>query len=139
MADGTEGQKAPMPEVESTLKEEKVSTHRIKPLYRSTQIIWYIVGILESLLILRFFLKLLGANPEAGFSQFIYGATWLFASPFLYVFNVSQIERNIFEWSTLLAMFVYFLIGWAIVKGIVMSRPVTTEEARKELPKQEKV
>lgn len=128
-----------MPTVNVTLKEEKLQTHRFRPLYRSTQVIWYIVGICEVLLLLRFFLKLLGANPEAGFSQFIYSVTWLFASPFLYVFNVSQVERNIFEWSTLLAMLVYVLFGWLIVKAIVMARPVSTEEAEEKLPNQEKI
>lgn len=121
------------------MSEEQLATHRIKPLYRSTQIIWYIVGVLEAFLILRLFLKALGANPEAGFSQFIYGVTWLFASPFLYVFQVSQAEGNIFEWSTLLAMFVYVLFGWLIVKAIVMSRPVSTKEAERKLPEQEKM
>lgn len=126
-----------MPDVTSTLKEEKIPTQRIRPLYRMTQIVWYILGIVEVLLVLRFFLKLLGANPAAGFTKFVYGATWLFASPFMYVFKVSQSESNIFEWSTLLAMAVYGLVGWLIVKALVMSKPVTTEEAEKKLPGQE--
>ena len=131
--------KAPMPRVDSTLKEERLPTQRIKPLYRTTQIVWYIVGVLETLLLLRFLLKLLAANPLAGFTQFIYGVTQLFAGPFLYVFRVSQVQGSIFEWSTLLAMVVYFLIGWLIVKAVVMSKPVSTEEADAKLPQQEKL
>jgi hypothetical protein len=129
----------PMPKVDSTLKEENVSTQRMKPLYRSTQIVWYILGIMEILLLLRFFLKLFAANPEAGFTQFIYGATYLFAGPFLFVFNISQAGGSIFEWSTLLAMAVYFLLAWMIVKALVMGKPVTTKEATKKLPEQEKL
>lgn len=125
-----------MPQVDSTLKQETLPTQRIKPLYRVTQIIWYIVGILEILLLLRFFLKLLGANPAAGFTQFIYGITYLFAGPFLFVFRVSQVEGSVFEWSTLLAMFVYLIIGWLIAKALVMAKPVTTKEADKNLPGQ---
>lgn len=129
----------PMPHVEATLHEEKLATHRIKPLFRTSQIVWYVASILEAFLALRFLLKLLGANPAAGFTQFIYGATWLFAGPFLYVFPVSQTGRNIFEWSTLLAMAVYFFIAWMIVKAIVMAKPMSTEEADERLPFQEKL
>lgn len=131
--------KAPMPSVDSTLREERLPTHRIKPLYRTTQIVWYIVGVLEVLLGLRFALKLLAANPGAGFTKFIYGITQLFAGPFLYVFQPSQVNRNAFEWSTLLAMTVYGLIGWLIVKALVMSKPVSTKEADQKLPQQEKL
>lgn len=127
---------APMPQVDATLKQEQLPTQRIKPLYRVSQVVWYILGILEILLILRFFLKLLAANPAAGFTQFIYGVTYLFAGPFLYVFRVSQVQGNVFEWSTLLAMFVYLVIAWLIVKALVMAKPVSTKEADKELPKQ---
>jgi len=125
-----------MPQVDATLKQEQLPTQRIKPLYRVSQVVWYILGILEILLILRFFLKLLAANPAAGFTQFIYGVTYLFAGPFLYVFRVSQVQGNVFEWSTLLAMFVYLVIAWLIVKALVMAKPVSTKEADKELPKQ---
>jgi hypothetical protein len=68
-----------------------------KPLYRGTQIVWYILGVVEVLLVFRFILKLLGANPVAGFSSFIYGATYVFAAPFLGVFRVSYAAGSIFE------------------------------------------
>jgi len=130
---------APMPSVESTLKQEKMSTHRIKPLYRASQIVWYIVGVIEILLMFRFFLKIFGANTQAGFTRFIYGATELFAGPFFFVFGVSRAEGAVFEWSTLLAMITYLLVGWLIVKALVMGKPVTTEEADEKLPGQEKI
>jgi len=132
-------QKPEMPVVDSTLKQENLPTQRIKPLYRVSQIVWYIVGLAEVFLLLRFFMKLLGANPMAGFSQFIYGVTGVFAGPFYFVFPVSQSEGVTFEGSTLLAMAVYALFGWLIVKALVMSKPVTTAEANKKLPEQEKV
>lgn len=132
-------EKTPMPEVDSTLKEESLPTHRIRPLYRSTQIIWYVVGLVETLLILRFFLKLFAANSAAGFTRFIYGATGFLAAPFLIVFKVSKVEGSVFEWSTLLAMAVYLLIAWLIVKALIMGKPVSTEEADRKLPDQEKI
>ncbi len=36
-----------------------------KPLYRGTQIVWYILGIVEVLLIFRVILKILDANSAA--------------------------------------------------------------------------
>jgi len=59
-----------------------------KPLFKGTQIVWYLLSLLEVLLAFRFFLKLMGANPEAGFSNLIYNLTWTFTAPFLAVFHV---------------------------------------------------
>lgn len=108
-----------------------------KPLYRGTQIVWYILGFIEILLLFRFILKLLGANSGAGFTKLIYGITNVFAAPFISVFKVSYVEGSIFEWTTLLAMFVYFIIAWGIIKMFLMSKTVSTPEAAGKLNKQE--
>ena len=108
-----------------------------KPLYRGTQIVWYVLGLVEALLAFRFVLKLLGANPEAGFSSFIYGVTYIFASPFLNVFSKTYVAGSIFEWTTLLAMFVYWAIAMGIIKLFIMSKTVSTTEAAIKLDEQE--
>jgi hypothetical protein len=108
-----------------------------KPLYRGTQIVWYILGLIEILLMFRFVLKLLGANPGAGFTDFIYGATYVFAAPFLSVFRITQVEGSVAEWTTLLAMLVYWIIAIGIVKLFLMGKTVSTPEAAVELNKQE--
>ncbi len=108
-----------------------------RPLYRVTQIVWYLVGILEALLAFRFVLKLLGANPQAGFTNFIYSITQPFAAPFLNVFRVPRVEGSVLEWTTLLAMLVYFLIALAIVKLLVMGKPVSNTEAAVKLERQD--
>lgn len=108
-----------------------------KPLYRGTQIVWYLLGILEALLAFRFILKLLGANPNAGFTEFIYNVSYPFVSPFLAVFNITQVEGSIFEWTTLLAMLVYWLIAIALVRLLAMSRSVPTPEAAAKLEDQD--
>src|SRR3990167_11042447 len=87
-----------------------------KPIYRGTQIVWYILGLLEVLLAFRFALKLLAANPAAGFSSFIYGITYVFAAPFISVFRITYVEGSIFEWTTLLAMLVYWVVALGIIK-----------------------
>ena len=109
-----------------------------KPLYRGTQIVWYILGLLNVLLAFRFILKLLAANPSAGFSSFIYTLSYPFAAPFLAVFRSSEVEGSVFEWTTLLAMIVYTLIAWGIVRIFFMSKTVSTHEAATKLNQQNK-
>jgi YGGT family len=109
-----------------------------KPLYRGTQIVWYILGLLEVILAFRFVLKLLGANSAAGFTSFIYGITYPFAAPFLSVFKITDVNGSIFEWTTLLAMLVYWLIAWGIVKLFLMGKTVSTPEAAVKLDNQDK-
>lgn len=108
-----------------------------KPLYRGTQIVWYVVGVLEVLLAFRFVLKLLGANAGAGFSELVYGASHPFVAPFLNVFRIAVVEGKVFEWTTLLAMFVYWLIAIGIVKIFLMSKSVSTPEAAVKLDQQD--
>ena len=109
-----------------------------KPLYRGTQIVWYILGIIEVLLAFRFVLKLLGANAAAGFTSFIYNITYIFAAPFLSVFRTTRItEGSIFEWTTLLAMAVYWVIAMGIIKLLLMGRTVSTPEAAVKMDNQD--
>ncbi len=108
-----------------------------KPLYRGTQIVWYIFYAVEVLLLFRFVLKLMAANPEAGFTSFIYTVSYPFAAPFLYVVNSTQVSGSIFEWTTLLAMIVYWVAAWGIVRLFVMGKPVSTDEAQVMLARQD--
>ncbi len=118
--------------------ESSYTSPRTKPLYRGTQVIWYILGIIEILLAFRFVLRLLGANPAAGFTSFIYGITYIFAGPFLSVFSNTRIlPGSVFEWTTLLAMFVYWVIALGIIKLFLMGRTVSTPEAAVKLDNQE--
>ncbi len=109
-----------------------------KPLYRGTQIVWYVLGLVEVLLAFRFALKLAGANPSAGFSSLIYNATYALAAPFLSVFQQTRIEGNIFEWTTLLAMLVYWMIALGIIRLFLMGKTVSTPEASAKLDYQER-
>ncbi|MEK7582916.1 MAG: YggT family protein [Patescibacteria group bacterium] len=108
-----------------------------KPLFRGTQVVWYILGILEVILAFRFVLKLLAANPGAGFTDFVYSISRPFAAPFLNVFRVTRVEGSVFEWTTLLAMAVYWLVAWGIIKLFLMSKSVSTPEAAQKLDREE--
>ena len=109
---------------------ERIQTYpSTKPLYRGTQIIWYVLAVLETLLSIRFFLKLFGANPEAGFSSFVYTATEIFVAPFTRVFGNASMDGAVVEWGTLLAMVVYWIIASLVIKFLAGSRQITEKEA----------
>lgn len=108
-----------------------------KPLYRGTQIVWYILGLVEILLAFRFVLKLLAANGGAGFTSFIYDVTYIFAAPFLAVFHVTKVSGSIIEYTTLLAMFVYWVVAMGIIRLFLMGKTVSTPEAAVKLQNQE--
>ena len=111
-----------------------------KPIYHGTKIVWYILSIIEVLLAFRFILKLLDANTGAGFTKFIYGITYVFAQPFLAVFKNSHvITGSVFEWTTLLAMFVYWVIAVGIIELFMMGKSVSTPEAAAKLNEQERI
>lgn len=107
-----------------------------KPLYRGTQIVWYMLGFVEILLAFRLVMKLLGANPGAGFTDLIYGTTNILVAPFISVFRVTYVQGSVFEWTTLLAMFVYWIIALGIVKLFLMGKTVSTSEAAVKLNRQ---
>lgn len=108
-----------------------------KSLYKGTQIVWYVLGLIETLLAFRVILKLLAANPEAGFSAFIYAITYVFAAPFLTVFKTVYVANSVFEWTTLLAMAVYAIVAYGIVHLFLMSKTVSIPEAAVALNNQE--
>lgn len=125
------------PEPKPNVPTERADINKVRRRFRGSQAVWYILGLIEILLVFRFFLKLIGANPEAGFSKFIYGATFPFAEPFVPVVPGTEAGASVFEWTTLIAMVVYALVAWGIVKLMVMSKPVSDVEATKKLEEQE--
>ena len=85
--------------------------------------IWFIVGVIDVLIAIRFVLLLLGANQSAGFVDFIYGITGVFVAPFVGIFGEPVYGRFMFEWSSVLAIIVYTLVAWGIVKLVTLTRP----------------
>ena len=94
---------------------------------RARQVVYLIFGIIEVLIAIRVVLKLLAANPNAGFSSFIYGITEPLVGPFLGVFNTPSGDNgSVFELSSVLAIIVYMLLAYVIVRVIyILSRRPT--------------
>lgn len=84
--------------------------------------VYFLFGVLEILLAFRLILRLLGANPSSGFVNFIYGLSKIFILPFQGIFHSGIAEgvetTSVFEPGTLIAIIVYAVLAWGIVKLI---------------------
>ena len=110
-------------EVQTTQKEPE-REQRIFT-FKATQLVWLVLGILEGLLALRFILKLIAANPESPIAVFIYSFTSLFLLPFAGLTATPTAGGIVLELSTMIAMVVYALIGWALERiiWVIFYRP----------------
>jgi uncharacterized protein YggT (Ycf19 family) len=84
--------------------------------HRITQLIYWVFALVEGLIAIRLILKVLGANPNAGFAQFIYGITTPLVAPFLGLFGNPAYQNSILELSSIVALIVYALIAWLLGK-----------------------
>ena len=93
--------------------------------FKITQFVWLLLGILEGLLGLRFLLKLIAANPGSPIAAFIYAITGLFLTPFRGLTVTPSAEGIVLEITTLFAMLIYGLIGWAVERllWLIFYRP----------------
>jgi len=81
---------------------------------RVVQAIYLVFGVIEALIAIRFVLHALGANPNAGFAQFIYGVTAPLVAPFAGLFGNPQASGSVLELQSLVALVVYALIAWLL-------------------------
>lgn len=105
-----------------------VAYKKKKVIFRFYQVVWYILGVIEVLLAFRFGLKMLGASPESGFTQFINAASGPFAEPFRGVLPITQTDNNAVEWSTIIAAVFYIILTWGIVLLAQFIKPTSPEE-----------
>ena len=103
-----------------------------KTILRSNQIIWYILGFIEVLLIFRLVLKALGANQYVGFTGMIYSITAPLAVPFNGVVGISATGSSVLEWSTIIAGIVYLCIAWGLVYLLEIIYPITPRDIETE-------
>jgi len=74
--------------------------------------------ILNGMIVLRFLLKLLAANPASPFAQLIYFFTAPFPWPFQGLFHTPTYGDVQVEFPALIAIIVYTLIAWIITRFI---------------------
>jgi uncharacterized protein YggT (Ycf19 family) len=107
---------------------ERTVTRGASPLATWINVIYMVLGVVEVLLAIRFVLKLLAANPQAGFAQLVNGLTAPLVAPFTGLLgNPSSSAGNQFEVTSLVAMAVYALVAWLLTKivGLVLNRTVS--------------
>lgn len=92
-----------------------------------TTLLALLFGLLEVLLLLRFLLRLLGADPNTSFLRVLYGLSHLLTTPFAGIFPDQLLgssglwnaqdpgSQGVFEAPTLLALLSYALLTWLIV------------------------
>ena len=90
----------------------------VSPTDRTVRIIYLVFGIIEVLIALRVVLKLLAANPFAGFTSLVYNVSEPFLVLFQGVFPNTQSQGSVLEISSLLAILVYALIAFGIVSAV---------------------
>lgn len=111
------------------IKETVVETSPTKVEATRSQTIEYLVyfffGALDVLLAFRLVLKFMGASISSGFVGLIYSLTGIFIVPFEGIFRrwfAQGVETtSVFEPSTLVALIVYAVLAWGIVKLIRIS------------------
>lgn len=78
--------------------------------------IYLLFGIIEGLIAIRFVLRALGAEPANAFAALIYGITAPFIAPFVGLFGTPQFRGGTLEAHSLVAIVVYALVAWVLVK-----------------------
>jgi YggT family protein len=92
---------------------------------RVINIVYFAFGILELLLLVRVILQLLNVNAQNSFANFIYLISAPFVSLFASLLVNPTIGSGILEITTIIAMFVWAIVGWLLGRLIWLatSRP----------------
>jgi len=93
--------------------------------FKTSQLIWLFLGVLEAFIALRIGLKLIGANPDSPIVALIYGFTTLFLFPFEGMTATPSAGGMVLELSSFFAMGIYALLAWAAerIVWLIFYRP----------------
>ena len=118
---------ASQPMMGSAAESADIVRSSASPGRRAVDLVYLLFGIINALLLIRIVLKMLAANPAAGFASFVYSTTDIFLAPFRGLLPAVTSGRAVLEMSAVVAIIVYALIGWGLARlvGIMLSRSVT--------------
>ncbi len=74
--------------------------------------------LIEAIIGLRVLLKLIAANPQNPIANFIFTLSDLFIWPFMGLTGLPSLENFVLDVPAIVAIFVYALVGWLVVKLI---------------------
>ncbi len=97
------------------------ATRRAAMIARSKQIIYFIFGIINVLLLLRFIFLALGASQASPFVNFIYGLSRPFVLPFQGIFGEPTFGDAVLEWASLVAIAIYMLIAYGLARVLELA------------------
>lgn len=87
---------------------------------KGLEAVYLLFSLIEGLIAIRFVLRALGANPNAGFARFIYSATAPLLAPFAGLFANPTIADGVIdgviELNSLVALLAYALLAWLVGK-----------------------
>lgn len=103
---------------------------------RISKLLWFIAAVVIGLIVFRFALMLMAANPANGFVDFIYSFTDIFVAPFAGIVGSPALDTgSVVDTASIFAVIVYLLATWALVAlfhilfaGTRSTRRVTTVE-----------
>jgi hypothetical protein len=91
---------------------------RRRTVARMVQVVWLLFGIVETVLAIRFVLRLLAANPDAPFAAFMYSVSDAFLLPFAGLFATPKSGGAALDLNAIVGIVVYMLIAWLIAKVV---------------------
>ncbi len=117
-------------EIETETRQDEARTVRYAIGKLNDFLQWFLI-VMEIALLIRFFFRLIGADPANLFAGFLYALTDIVLFPFANIVRSPSIHPNqAFEWSTLIAMLIYWLLFWAVRRflSILISNPEENPE-----------
>lgn len=113
------------PDGDQVTRSEHVSvpsdaTRRRAGITRAKQIVYFIFGVINVLILLRFILLLLGAQEQSSFVSLIYGMSRPLVLPFQGIFAEPTLGGSVLEWASLVGIAIYSLIAYGIARVITL-------------------
>lgn len=102
-------------------------------------LIYFIFGGIALLIAARVLLMAIGANPDNGFTSFIYRLSRIFVAPFTSMIAPIELGTTaVFEVSSVLAIIVYLIIAWLVARLVflISARPATGVSASRSVGRQ---
>lgn len=105
---------------------------------RISQLLWLMAGIVDGLLVFRFILKLVAADPGSGFANFVYSLTNVLVAPFGGIISLPPAQNgSIIDFAALFAILVYTVVAVVVIQLLRIlfasaggTKQVTTIERR---------
>jgi hypothetical protein len=94
--------------------------------YRTVQLVWLIVIVVDLLIALDFIFRAAAAR-NTGFAHYIYKLGGSLAAPFDGIFNITIVGgTSVIKWQDVLAVAIYTIAAWIVVKLVrIVAAPKT--------------